>query len=156
MCINSVLRFSPFWALWHHFVDLKIAKNHIWICKNGKKLQWWGCNTSIWNPKNPKSIRNERYDAPGHFVYTYASNKGHMLVLQPKTPEKCQNLDFGKCHMAGGSHKSADWTVGGLSGAKLTQISQKWPWALFGTGFSGFWRFWNFSSFRHHLTVSRL
>merc|ERR1711994_623712 len=40
------------------------------------------------NPKNPKSIRNERYDAPEHFEYPYVPNKGHMLILQPQTSQK--------------------------------------------------------------------
>merc|ERR1711994_568053 len=40
------------------------------------------------NPKNPKSIRNERHDAPEHFEYPYVPNKGHMLILQPQTSQK--------------------------------------------------------------------
>ena len=72
----------------------KIAKNDIWTCKNDKTWQWCGSSTNIWIPKNPKSIRNEIYDAPVDFVYSYIPNKSHMLILQPQTSDRMSKLRF--------------------------------------------------------------
>merc|ERR1712038_838797 len=44
--------------------------------------------------KKSKGIRNERYDAPEHFLYPYVPNRGHMLILQPQTSEKMSKLRF--------------------------------------------------------------